>query len=84
MSTQLALILAGVFIFIVAPLGFLLCCLDWRRIFGMRSMEEVRLRQHFDRAHEEVGQIFEATTAKMNRRSGGGDPFNLGNRNQRW
>jgi len=83
MSAQLGLIIGAVVLVVGVPLTLVICCLDWRRIFGMRSMDEVRLHRRYAEARDQISAVFAATTAKMDRRTGGGDPFNLGH-GRRW
>lgn len=63
------------FLLLVMVLVF---AVDWRRIFGLPSLQEVQLRQRAAEAQEKVSQIFAGATAKMQRRSGTGDMFHLG------
>ncbi len=84
MSTGTGLIIGAVFVFVVAPLSLVLLCLDWRRIFGMPSYEEVAARRRFEVAREQISGIFAAAGARMDRRTGSGDPFHLGHRRDRW
>jgi len=84
MSTGTDLLIGAVFVFVVAPLSLVLLCLDWRRIFGMPSYEEVAARRRYEVARAQISGIFAAAGARMDRRTGSGDPFKLGNGGRRW